>query len=194
MTLNFSTITTPVKRSMVWVWGISAILVFAPESLHQRLGLAELLPPLMPFIGLVFISLAAVFIMEAVLVMLQSGTERSRKRFAMIKIREKLAMLDHEEKAVLREFFIQRKHTVSLPFSEPAVISLMKAHVLHPINPNEAEEYGLFSLNQYARPLLTSKVLNLPTGGLTEDHIRYIKSTRPAFVIKDNRPRNVKAA
>lgn len=103
-------------------------------------------------------------------------------------------MLDHEEKAVLREFFIQRKHTVSLPFTEPAVISLIEAHVLRPLNPNQAEEYGLFSLNQYARPLLTAKILNLPTGGLTEDHIRYIKSTRPTFVVKDIRARSVKAA
>lgn len=74
--------------------------------------------------------------------------------------------LDFTEKAILREFVIQRKSVINLPLTEPAVKNLLDAGVLdfaygQPLNDDLSQIKAL--MIALARPLLTYKALGRVT-------------------------------
>ena len=96
-----------------------------------------------------------------------------------------IRQLDFEEKAVLREFVIQRKNVLSLPMSEPAVSNLLKSGVLVPAFETQEIKGSAriikVSIAIEAREQLTHKVLGLPVGKLTEQEATILKAARPDY-------------
>ncbi len=152
---------------------------------------------LAPLLGISFFLLSAYFISETLLELIGFSLRKLRESTKSRLISAKLKTLDHQERAILREFFIQRQNTIALPQSEPAVKSLINAGVLSRSvlrDESDLSDYKGYTIDQAARPLLTSKVLNLPVNGMNESHIQYLKATRPEFVLRDIRMRRRKAA
>ncbi|GAA5216002.1 superinfection exclusion B family protein [Corallincola platygyrae] len=185
------------RKLLIWVWAASALMLFSPDRIIQRFGLSQVVQEIAPLLGILFFLISAIFLCETASEVLNVWLNRKRQKIVKAGIDDKIAMLDHQERAILREFFIQRLSTINLPDREPAVRALLENHVLVR-NPDENEKpddvYKGFAIHQWARPKLTSRVLQLPVGDMTEEQIRYLKQTRPAFVIKDIRLRRRRMA
>ncbi|MDO2947553.1 superinfection exclusion B family protein [Aeromonas simiae] len=101
-----------------------------------------------------------------------------------------LSFLDFNEKAVLREFVLQRKSVINLPITEPAVKNLMDAGILtyaygRPHREKEDEnQIRALMIALPARPLLTYKVLGLSRGKMSDEQVEQIMNARPKFAQK----------
>ncbi|RCU51651.1 MULTISPECIES: superinfection exclusion B family protein [Corallincola] len=194
--LSWNQILQP-RKLLVWIWALCALMLFSPARIIERFGLTEIIQEISPMLGIAFFLVSAIFICETASESFSWVLNRRRRQEMKQAIDEKVTMLDHQERAILREFFIQRRSTITLPDHEPAVRALLEAHVLlrNPApDEKETDAYKGFALHQWARPKLTSRVLQLPVGDMTEEQIRYLKQTRPAFVIKDMRMRRRRIA
>lgn len=103
-------------------------------------------------------------------------------------LKELLDYLDANERAVLREFVIQRKSVIKLPVTEPAVKNLLEQGILTYAF-GEPGEAGLNAIKPLmiaivARPLLTFKVLGLNPANMTDDQKSLIMSNRPKYAYK----------
>ncbi len=101
-----------------------------------------------------------------------------------------IGFLDFNEKAVLREFVLQRKSVINLPITEPAVKNLLDAGVLTyaygtPIREKDDEnQIRALMIALSARPLLTYKVLGLSRGKMSDEQVEQIMNARPKFAQK----------
>lgn len=98
--------------------------------------------------------------------------------------------LDFTEKAILREFVIQRKSVINLPLTEPAVKNLLDAGVLdfaygQPLN-DDLSQIKALMIALEARPLLTYKALGLSNGKMSEEQVEIIMNARPKYVSKNS--------
>lgn len=184
-------------RIGMWLWGALALLLFAPESWSQRFGLEQWLAPAQPILAVAFVVLSAVFLSETSAEIGRNLLQDLRKRQASHRIGERLAVLDHQERAILREFFLQRRSTIGLPADEPAVQGLVDVGILRRCTlPDGFSPHGYngYQLHPWARPLLTARLLHLPVGEMNDDQIQYLKATRPEFVVRELRLRRRRAA
>jgi len=104
------------------------------------------------------------------------------------KLRQMIACLDFNEKAILREFVLQRKSVIKLPVTEPAVKNLLEAGVLtyaygQPHHDDDIQIKALM-ITLAARPLTTYKVLGLSKGKMSDEQMEQILSARPKYAAK----------
>ena len=104
------------------------------------------------------------------------------------KLQQMIRCLDFSERAVLREFVLQRKSVIKLPVTEPAVKNLLEAGVLtyaygQPFSEDDIMIKALM-IALPARPLITYKALGLSKGKMSEEQIGQIISSRPKFASK----------
>jgi hypothetical protein len=113
-------------------------------------------------------------------------SERQKHQY----LQRMIERLDFTEKAILREFVIQRKSVINLPLTEPAVKNLLDAGVLdfaygQPLN-DDLSQIKALMISLEARPLLTYKALGLSNGKMTEEQVEMIMSARPKYVSKSS--------
>lgn len=106
-------------------------------------------------------------------------------RSAQVRVVEVIAQLDYAEKAVLREFFIQRRHVIELPFDHPTVTGLVRKGILRLSGTQGYRSLAgsVFPvvLTGAARALLTPEHVELPHNP-NEQEVRAIRETRPNFL------------
>ena len=106
-----------------------------------------------------------------------------------------LERIDFNERAVLREFWIQRKSVILLPTREPSVKNLLNAGILeiatdspsfqqHPLSDKDKQTLQPMVVSLPARPLITFKVMGLNPSAMTSEQIQWIKNTRPRFAYR----------
>ena len=101
-----------------------------------------------------------------------------------------IGFLDFNEKAVLREFVLQRKSVINLPITEPAVKNLMDAGVLTYAYGKPAREKGGREPDPCpddrpaGAPSADHKVLGLSRGKMSDEQVEQIMNARPKFAQK----------
>jgi len=105
-------------------------------------------------------------------------------------IRNSVNALDNYEKAVLREFFIQRRNAIRVLEDNVAVVSLLRKGIIHTIGEGE---YLLgvgwvcpVSLSPTAEAIIkgsSPQVLGFPPGVPTPEQVREIRRARPGFAV-----------
>ena len=174
-----------VTTTMMWMCFSCAVLLVIPSSLFS-LSNSDILPksysPYLWVLALLTGSYLLTRLLTFVITYLTGYYELqhlSARRNRMIR------QLDFEEKALLREFIIQRKTVLSLPMTAPAVHNLLASGVLAPAF--EAQEIKgttriiKLSIAIDAREQLTHKVIGLPVGKLTEAEAELLKAARPEY-------------
>lgn len=131
---------------------------------------------------------SAYFFSHAVIMLFQYVFYRKQRLMQQKLLKELLDYLDANERAVLREFVIQRKSVIKLPVTEPAVKNLLEQGILTYAF-GEPGETGLNAIKPLmisitARPLLTFKVLGLNPASMTEEQKNLIMNTRPKYAYK----------
>lgn len=96
--------------------------------------------------------------------------------------------LDFAERALLREFVLQRKSVLTLPAEEPTVKSLLQSKILVPAYDcaNDDDKISVM-ISKRARPFITYRSIGLTKGKMTEEMIEQIMQARPLFA-KEQKP------
>ena len=172
---------------MVWLLMCSsAILLFPAEKLGP--AAAEWLHACSLYLWLGILVAGSYFLSQLILILL----DLARHHYSDYQQRERLEQmvrcLDFSERAVLREFILQRKSVIKLPITEPAVKNLLEAGVLtyaygQPMYEDDTLIKALM-VSLPARPYITYRALGISKGKMSEEQIEQIMSSRPKFASK----------
>jgi len=171
--------------TMLWMCFSCAILLVLPNTLFS-VSNSELLPSnYTPYLWVLAL-LTGTYLLTRLLTFLFSRlTKHYDEHFLSARRNKMIRQLDFEEKALLREFIIQRKTVLSLPLNEPAVNNLLDSGVLTPAYETQeikgSNRIIKISIAIEAREQLTNKVIGLPDGKLTEAEAELLKAARPEY-------------
>ena len=161
----------------------SGVLLFGSDSLIQQLRLKGIVEQYGSLISLIYLITLCYFLVLAANLVWQFLDRKIQYQRAERLAEIKAACLDNEERALLREFFLQRTRTLILPIQQEAVQSLLKNHILENVEEINLEAPNQrFAISAAARRFITSNNLRLPVDELTEEDIRYFKASRPSYI------------
>lgn len=174
---------------MMWMLLCSCAILFFP-TIHLPEIARAWLNDLYIIFGLGVLVSASYFVSQLILVcwdyLLQSLL--NKKKYSSLQ--KMIDHLDFTEKAILREFVLQRKSVINLPINEPAVKNLLDAGVLcfaygQPLNDDLGQIKALM-IALDARPLITYKSLGLSSGKMSEEQVEMIMNARPKYISKSS--------
>ncbi|MDQ0107524.1 hypothetical protein J2T02_002643 [Chitinophaga terrae (ex Kim and Jung 2007)] len=162
------------------------IILFVPANFLAKLNLTEFLHDYSKYIGITFITTSALLVVTFINFLYhyfsRMRTEARLSKKIRSSIKKEIAQLNIHEQAVLREFFIQDKHTLNMPFTNDTVISLENKRIIYrTANIGPVYRGGPmfpYSIEDFARVLLTSELLGFPENP-TEENRRKIFEARP---------------
>lgn len=174
-----------ITQAMAWMCIASATLLIVPASLLPSSVTANWSQVYSPYVWILALITGSYLLTRLVTFLFAHFMNKSSQRQLSASRNKMIRQLDFEEKAVLREFIIQRKNVLSLPMNEPAVSNLLQSGVLIPaFETQEIKGSGRIiklSIAIDARDQLTYKVLGLPVGKLTEQEAAVLKAARPDY-------------
>jgi len=171
--------------TIAWICLAGLTLLIVPMSLFQNIKLFNLSNSYTPYIVLLVLLSGSFLLTKLFTALFSHFYEQSKERQLFAARQKMIRQLDFEEKAVLREFVIQRKNVLPLPMKEPAIANLLQSGVLVPAFETQeikgSSRIIKLSIAIDAREQLTHKVLGLPVGKLTEEEITLLKAARPEY-------------
>jgi len=174
-----------ITMTMLWMCFSCAILLVIPSSLFS-LDNSNVLPNTYSRYLWVLALITGSYLLTRLFTFLFSCLRKYYNEQYLCACRNKMIrQLDFEEKALLREFIIQRKTVLALPLNEPAVNNLLASGVLAPAYETQeikgSNRIIKLSIAIEAREQLTHKVIGLPVGKLTEEEAELLKAARPEY-------------
>jgi hypothetical protein len=173
------------SKFFAWVVALSAGYLFLPPSVQLTLHLEGLPKEYKTYAGIALVAAAAFLTINFVLWLWDKVRGWFQNRSAQIRVMEAIVQLDHSEKAVLREFFIQEKHVIELPTSHPTVAGLFRNGIL---SLSSRQGYrsaaGIVfpvALTDSAKQLLGPVYLDLPLNP-THAELEEVWAERPSFL------------
>ena len=163
----------------------TSLLLFLPPELLKRAHLDEFVQQYGGWIGAFWLASVTLAVLNGLhrLTTFISGfrTRGAATRRALAS----LTSLDHEEKSVLREFFLRGRNTLKLPVTDAAVASLLKKGVLTQVGAlGEGSAAGplvSLAIAESVSSVLTREHIGIPEGDLSDAQIEALKRRRPAF-------------
>ena len=183
---------------MLWLFCVTvALLVLPLESISPELALQ--VEAHKTYLFLALIVEVSNFISQAIIGFLSSYfTKRSIKQ-EQEAMKQVVAGLDFAERALLREFVLQRKSVLYLPEGEPTVRSLVDSGILNVIADADPETGRVpVVITKKARPFITYRAIGLTRGKMDDEMLEKIMNSRPEFArekkVMPRAYRGVKAA
>ncbi len=99
--------------------------------------------------------------------------------------------MDFSERALVREFVLQRKSELRLPATETTVQSLRETGILRQISIVDDNSTALYTISRQARPYITYRALGISASGMTQEQIDQIMSERPSYAKPEIKMRRV---
>mgnify|MGYP006339002945 FL=1 len=174
---------------MVWLLLCCSIILLFPAGLMKG-AVSQWATVHAAWLGVGMLIAISYFCSQGFLIAWEWACEEWQSRRQQDQLAQMIGFLDFNEKAVLREFVLQRKSVINLPITEPAVKNLMDAGVLtyaygKPAREKEDEnQIRALMIALPARPLLTYKVLGLSRGKMSDEQVEQIMNARPKFAQK----------
>lgn len=174
---------------MVWLLLCCSIILLFPAGLMKG-AVSQWATLHAAWLGVGMLIAISYFCSQGFLIAWEWACDEWQSRRQQDQLAQMIAFLDFNEKAVLREFVLQRKSVINLPITEPAVKNLMDAGVLtyaygKPLREKEDEnQIRALMIALPARPLLTYKVLGLSRGKMSDEQVEQIMNARPKFAQK----------
>lgn len=173
---------------MMWILlCCCAILLFPIERYHSA---GEWLAQFKIFFSIGLLIACSYFTSQLLLIAWDYALLNLAERQKQQNLQRMIDCLDFTEKAILREFIIQRKSVINLPLTEPAVKNLLDAGVLdfaygQPLN-DDLSQIKALMIALDARPLLTYKALGLSNGKMDDAQVEIIMNARPKYISKNS--------
>lgn len=174
---------------MVWLLLCCSIILLFPAGLMKG-AVSQWATAHAAWLGVGMLIAISYFCSQGFLIAWEWACDEWQSRRQQDQLAQMIGFLDFNEKAVLREFVLQRKSVINLPITEPAVKNLMDAGVLtyaygKPTREKEDEnQIRALMIALPARPLLTYKVLGLSRGKMSDEQVEQIMNARPKFAQK----------
>ncbi|HHQ4553444.1 MAG: superinfection exclusion B family protein [Aeromonas veronii] len=174
---------------MVWLLLCCSIILLFPAGLMKG-AVSQWAAEHAAWLGVGMLIAISYFCSQGFLIAWEWACEEWQARRQQDQLAQMIGFLDFNEKAVLREFVLQRKSVINLPITEPAVKNLMDAGVLtyaygKPTREKDDEnQIRALMIALPARPLLTYKVLGLSRGKMSDEQVEQIMNARPKFAQK----------
>lgn len=161
-------------------------LLFIPTDLLEQVKLTTFKESYGEFIGLIWL----ISLIHTAITLLRTLLKFIKTKHNMRKIKgyiiEHINNLTSHEKAILREFYIQEKDTIGMPFDDETVISLESKHIIHRVS-NTCTIYGYgvigaYAISQIAKSQLDSnlKIIEL-SHNLNENQVKWIREHKPQW-------------
>lgn len=174
---------------MVWLLLCCSIILLFPAGLMKG-AVSQWAADHAAWLGVGMLIAISYFCSQGFLIAWEWACDEWQARRQQDQLAQMISFLDFNEKAVLREFVLQRKSVINLPITEPAVKNLMDAGVLtyaygKPTREKDDEnQIRALMIALPARPLLTYKVLGLSRGKMSDEQVEQIMNARPKFAQK----------
>ena len=174
---------------MVWLLLCCSIILLFPAGLMKG-AVSQWAADHAAWLGVGMLIAISYFCSQGFLIAWEWACEEWQARRQQDQLAQMIGFLDFNEKAVLREFVLQRKSVINLPITEPAVKNLMDSGVLtyaygKPTREKDDEnQIRALMIALPARPLLTYKVLGLSRGKMSDEQVEQIMNARPKFAQK----------
>jgi len=177
-------------QGMLWIAITCALILFMPNSLLELFKLTLLLDRSAHIVGMFFILSSSYLAIDFFSTMIANSKHKSRQHRLSEQIQDRIKTLTSGERAVLREFYLQRQTSLWLPDQECDVKSLLSSGVLIAVdfyassrqNEQGSKETELM-ISHLARQHLTKSRLKLPMGKPNTDDITYLKLARPSYLM-----------
>jgi|LSQX01.1.fsa_nt_gb hypothetical protein len=165
--------------------GSTLLLVFPSEFL-DFLKLGKFVERFDMFIGIISLSSGVILFVNILISFTQKVQSKLKRNQFRKKMSEKIEILDPDEKSVLREFFLQGRNTLKLPFDHPVVAGLLQSGVLTQVGSmGRMSMAGMLvniKISDHARSSLVAHHLDLPLGEPSESELNFLRRNRPPFV------------
>lgn len=170
---------------VMWLCFSCTVLLVLPGSLFSTVS-SELLPGInSSYLWVLGLLTGSYLLTRALMWSFSHLMDKYTSQRLALRRKKMIRQLDFEEKALLREFVIQRKNVLALPMTEPAVSNLLRSGVLVPAFDTQEIKGSAriikLSIAIDAREQLTHRVLGLPVGKLTEAEALILKGARPHY-------------
>lgn len=178
---------------------VSGSMLFMPSNWVAKLRLDAFFTDYGKFIGITFLASLGLLIINTGGWILnkfiqwrkkakEEAERQGREVEQQAAVIQSLQNLDDSEKAIMREFGIQRKNTIQLPIDHHVVAGLLKKRLITIVGTNgKASLAGVLcpvNISSYAEPYITEELLGFPkvNGKPTEEQIYEVMSKRPRFI------------
>ena len=156
-------------QSMLWVAIVCALILFMPSAMVSQLKLSSWLNESSHFIGIFFLISATYLTIDFLSHFVKTFRNKQRQSQLSDVIQDRIKNLAGGERAVLREFYLQRQTSLWLPKYEADVKSLLTSGILMAVDFNAmsrkndlGEQEMELMISHLARPYLTKTRLKLP--------------------------------
>ena len=173
---------------MVWFTLINGMIVMLPADVVGEQGAAWITSHNFYWYAGLVIGVSY-FASHAITILCSSLFEGATSKSQASNLQNMIRCLDFTEKAVLREFVLQRRSVINLPVNEPAVKNLLGAGILTYAygtpHSGDVSTIKALMITLEARPYITYKILGLSKSGMSEEQIEQILNERPKFIGKN---------
>ncbi|MDQ1096673.1 MULTISPECIES: super-infection exclusion protein B [Chryseobacterium] len=168
---------------------ITGILLFIPDNYLQNLKLESFISEYGKYIGITFISTVGFLLVSFTSYIISV----IRNKRATIKIKSTIVkninQLTYPEIFALREFLINGKSTLQLPFLDETIISLENKMIIYKASNTGVSairgQYWAYSISEYALPYINNHLLKIPTE-LNDEIKAKIENERPNWSLDNS--------
>lgn len=166
---------------MLWLFCVTALLLILPlESISQEL--ADQVAANRTYLYLALIVEASNFISQAIIAFMTSYLNRRSVQKEQDAMKDTVDGLDFAERALLREYVLQRKTVLYLPENEPVVRSLYESGILNVVgDADETTSRVPMVITKQARPFITYRAIGLTRSKMNEEMLEQIMNDRPEY-------------
>lgn len=172
------------------LWLSSALILFVPQTILSKLNLKEFLSEYGKFIGITFIISSAFLVVTIINYFSNKISRRKIINQTKSTILKEINQLGFHEKALLREFYINGKDALQLPFDNDTVVALVNKHILYQASSTGFTYlhgvYFTYAITEFAKENLTLEAIDLPSNPTEEDKDR-ILNERPVWAKEKSR-------
>lgn len=166
---------------MLWLFCVTLLLLVLPlETISQEL--ADQVAANRTYLYLALIVELSNFISQAIISFIGSYLNRRGQKIEQDAMKNVVSGLDFSERALLREFVLQRKSVLYLPESEPTVRSLVESGILNVVgDPDETTSRVPMVITKQARPFISYRAIGLTRSKMNDEMLEQIMNARPEF-------------
>ncbi len=170
-----------INTVMMWLFCLTVLMLIVPWQAVST-EFADRIESNKIFLYFALIIEISNFISQAVFTVTTLLRRKNSVKRIQEKVEKAVETLDVAERALLREYVLQRMSVLTLPVTEPTVRNLIDDGVLKIVNVvDEVTAKAQIIISKEARPYITYKAIGLTLGKMSEEQISQIMNSRPDY-------------
>lgn len=170
----------PTKVSFLVAF-LSGLLLFANNTIIQALKLQKFIDKYGEYIGVAFIFSTSLVLINFIIWVFEKISASYNERKFKEQLTNELKQLDHQECAVVREFYLVGQSTIKMPIDDPVVSGLLKKGIIEATSHigRHHPAFGMYfpvSLSENAKLLMQYEYMRLPKNPSEKDRAKLLEN------------------